>query len=454
MKGNVLKHEIFTLAWAQAWAGQLNRNPHYRSAAQKWEWPLILILEKDPAHGLPENREIYLDLWHGECREARPAEGNDLQEAPYIISAPLPVWQEILAGQADPMMALTRGRLKLRKGNLLKLARYTQAAKQLLASAVQVETAFPVNLPAVTATAPPPEIASAASHRFATTSPGGLRQDILPMRLYHKAKKFGIWNPQDIDLQRDREDWQSLSDLEKEVLLHLTALFQGGEEAVTLDLLPLIMVIAKERRIEEELYLTTFLWEEAKHTEFFRRFLDEVALDHSDLNRFHGPAYQRIFYESLPAAMDALLNDPSPAAQVRASATYNMIVEGTLAETGYHAYYAMLERNDLLPGLREGITYLKRDESRHIAYGIYLLSRLVAREPALWEVLEKHMAIMLEHALATITELFDTYEVIPFGLKLEDFIEYALDQFNKRMNRIENARYQRPEAIDALTEDD
>ncbi|MCB0313415.1 MAG: ribonucleotide-diphosphate reductase subunit beta, partial [Calditrichaeota bacterium] len=138
----------------------------------------------------------------------------------------------------------------------------------------------------------------------------------------------------------------------------------------------------------------------------------------------------------------------------RASATYNMIVEGTLAETGYHAYYAMLERNDLLPGLREGITYLKRDESRHIAYGIYLLSRLVAREPALWEVLEKHMAIMLEHALATITELFDTYEVIPFGLKLEDFIEYALDQFNKRMNRIENARYQRPEAIDALTEDD
>lgn len=452
-----MKHEIFTLPWAQAWAGQLNRNPQYRSAAHKWEWPLILILEKDPAHGLPENREIYLDLWHGECREARPAKGDDLQEVPYIISAPLPVWQEILAGQADPMMALTRGRLKLRKGNLLKLARYNQAAKQLLASAVQVETAFPVDPPAVpiaTTSVTSPEPTPGALHRFATTSPGGLRQDILPMRLYHKAKKFGIWDPQEIDLQRDRADWQGLSDLEKEVLLHLTALFQGGEEAVTLDLLPLIMVIAKEKRIEEELYLTTFLWEEAKHTEFFRRFLDEVACDHSDLNRFHGPAYQRIFYDALPAAMHALLNDPSPAAQIRASATYNMIVEGTLAETGYHAYYAMLERNDLLPGLREGIMYLKRDESRHIAYGIYLLSRLVAREPALWEVLEQHMAAMLDHALATITELFDAYEVIPFGLMLEDFIEYALDQFNKRMNRIESARYQRLEEIEALGADD
>lgn len=452
-----MKHEIFTIAWAQAWAERLNHNPHYRSAAQKWEWPLILVLEKDPAHGLPENRNIYLDLWHGECREARLAGGKDLQEAPYVISASLPVWQEILAGQADPMMALTRGRLKLRKGNLLKLARYAQAAKQLVASAVQVGTAFPLGAPAAPGTLPPaapPESAPAASQRFATTSPGGLRQDTLPMRLYHKAKKFGIWDPRDIDLQRDRADWQGLSDLEKEVLLHLTALFQGGEEAVTLDLLPLIMVIAKEGRIEEELYLATFLWEEAKHTEFFRRFLDEVARDHSDLTRFHGPAYQRIFYEALPAAMNALLNDPSPAAQIRASATYNMIVEGTLAETGYHAYYAMLERNHLLPGLREGIMYLKRDESRHIAYGIYLLSRLVARDPALWEVLEQHIAAMLEHALATITELFDAYEVIPFGLKLEDFIDYALDQFNKRMNRIESARHQRPEEIEALGADD
>jgi len=34
-------------------------------------------------------------------------------------------------------------------------------------------------------------------HRaFATTSERGLRHDILPMRLYHKAKKLGVWDPQ------------------------------------------------------------------------------------------------------------------------------------------------------------------------------------------------------------------------------------------------------------------
>ena len=94
------------------------------------------------------------------------------------------------------------------------------------------------------------------------------------MRLYHKAKKLGIWDPQSIDFTQDILDWQHLKDTEKESLLQLTALFQAGEECVTLDLLPLVMVIAREGRLEEEMFLTTFLWEEAKHTEFFRRFLE------------------------------------------------------------------------------------------------------------------------------------------------------------------------------------
>ena len=60
------------------------------------------------------------------------------------------------------------------------------------------------------------------------------------MRLWHKAKKFGIWNPAEIDFSEDAKQWQNLTDLEREVLMHLATLFQAGEESVTLDLLPLI----------------------------------------------------------------------------------------------------------------------------------------------------------------------------------------------------------------------
>src|SRR5436190_11386211 len=125
-----------------------------------------------------------------------------------------------------------------------------------------------------------------AHHMSFQTVSGSLDRNSLPMRLYQKAKRLGIWDPYDVDLSRDRADWLSLTDLQRVVLLQLTSLFQAGEESVTLDLLPLLMVIAREGRLEEELFLTSFLWEEGKHTEFFRRVLDEVCVETGDLERF------------------------------------------------------------------------------------------------------------------------------------------------------------------------
>ncbi|MFP3488368.1 ribonucleotide-diphosphate reductase, partial [Staphylococcus sp. SIMBA_130] len=92
-----------------------------------------------------------------------------------------------------------------------------------------------------------------------TTSVRGLNEDSLPFRLYQKAKKFGGWDPREIDFTQDVKDWQFLTGDQQEEILRLVSQFQAGEEAVTLDLLPLIMVIAKEGRLEEEMYLTTFL---------------------------------------------------------------------------------------------------------------------------------------------------------------------------------------------------
>jgi len=277
------------------------------------------------------------------------------------------------------------------------------------------------------------------THTFTTTA-RRLRRDIPPMRLYEKAKRLGTWNPDDIDFSQDRADWRGLNDDEQDLILRLTSMFQAGEEAVTLDLLPLIMVIAGEGRLEEELFLTTFLFEEGKHTDFFNRFLTEVAGVDGDLSHYHTPNYRAVFYEALPQAMDRLRDDASPAAQVRAAVTYNMVVEGMLAETGYHAYFSALEANDLLPGQRQGIALLKQDESRHIAYGIFLLSRLMAADGSLWDVIEETMNDLFLPALGVVADAFSHYDPMPFGLVEDDFIDYATSQFQKRIERIERAR--------------
>ena len=285
---------------------------------------------------------------------------------------------------------------------------------------------------------------------FATTAAGGLRYDLPALRLFGKAKRLGTWDPDDINLDQDVRDWQAMADDERDLILRLTSLFVGGEESVTLDLLPLMMAVAGEGRVDEEIYLTSFLWEEAKH--FFASFLQRVATDAGDLHRYHGPSYRRIFYEELPSAMGALLEDPSPKAQARASATYNMIVEGVLAETGYHGYFEALARAGLMPGLREGVGYLKRDEARHLAYGVFLLSRLVAEDGALWSVVEQRMEELLPIALSVIDETLSAYEPIPFGLRAEDFVDFALAQYQRRIARIERARGQTLAEVYAATD--
>ena len=117
-----------------------------------------------------------------------------------------------------------------------------------------------------------------------------------------------------------------------------------------------------------------------------------------------------------------------------------MIVEGVLAETGYHVYHEVLQRNNLMPGAQRGIALLKQDESRHIAYGIYLLSRLLAENESLWRVVEETMSQLLPTALGIISEAFAAYDKVPFDLSENEFTLFAMGQFQKRLQRLEKAR--------------
>jgi len=280
------------------------------------------------------------------------------------------------------------------------------------------------------------------STRYATISGRGLDWDSVPMRLFQKAKRLGTWDPQQLDFAADTADWKAFTDTERDFLLRTLALFQAGEEGVTSDLLPLIMAIAEEGRIEEEIFLTSFLWEEAKHVEFFRRWLDDVAVARDDLQRYLTPSYRQLFLVELPSALNALKTDRSVNAQIRASVTYNMIIEGVLAETGYHGFRQALEANHRLPGLLDGIRLTARDESRHIRYGVFLLDRLINQSPDGWDVMNQRMNELLGPAMGVISEFWDGYDESdpPFGQRMETYLDYASTQFDKRMKVLERDR--------------
>jgi len=242
----------------------------------------------------------------------------------------------------------------------------------------------------------------------------GLDRESLPFRLYEKSKQLGVWDPQAIDLTADVAGWPELTEEQRDFILRLLALFVGGEESVVGDLLPVLAAIGSEGRLEEQLYLTAFLWEEGKHVEFFCRYLDEVVGDAGDLTRFHGPMYQLLMYRELPNAMEALRKDTRPEVQARAAVTYMMIVEGVLAETAYDVLIGALDDEGALPGLSAGLKALRRDESRHLAFGLYWLSRLVRASPAVWDAVDARFKDLTPIALGVATESAGQYESPPF----------------------------------------
>lgn len=268
-----------------------------------------------------------------------------------------------------------------------------------------------------------------------------INHTLLPMIDYHKAKAL-LWDPRAIDLDQDRRDWATMAEAERDLILRVAALFHAGEEAVAHDLAPLLVAVRRAGgHIEDEFFLTTQIFEEAKHMEFFDRWLDEVIGGPIDLLSYLGPSYGPVFFEALPNALNRLLTDASAQAQVEASVIYHLIIEGVLAETGYHGFYQALKARGLLPGLVQGIELVQRDEARHIAFGVYFLQRHVKADPALWNVIEARMAELLPAALDVVGDAFMPYgDDIPFNLDVAEMITYASDQFNKRLSAVERAR--------------
>jgi ribonucleoside-diphosphate reductase beta chain len=275
---------------------------------------------------------------------------------------------------------------------------------------------------------------------FGALRAGGLNWNYLPMKLFVQGQER-FWPSYDIDFTQDAEDWDAFDGAEREAALYLCASFLAGEEAVTEDIQPFMQAMSAEGRLEDEMYLTQFAFEEAKHTEVFRRWLDAVGVK-EDLHGYvqDNPGYRKIFYEELPLALDALLDDPSPAAQVRASVTYNHIVEGMLALTGYHAWNLVCKGRGIAPGMQEIVKRIGSDERRHMAWGTFTCRRHVAGDDAVWSVVEQRMQELIPAAIEMVSYPFEQLGVAPFGIEKDDMVQYAFGRGSRRMGTIQSAR--------------
>ncbi|WP_216828512.1 R2-like ligand-binding oxidase [Alkalihalobacterium elongatum] len=278
---------------------------------------------------------------------------------------------------------------------------------------------------------------------FQTAGTQLINWDAPGYKLYEKAKKFGGWDPKSIDFSQDKVDFQKLNDAEREMICLLVSQFAAGEEAVTLDILPMIAAMSRQGRLEDTMYLTTFVYEEAKHTELFARWREEVGML-EDLTKYHNENYRKIFYEKLPEAMDRLYTDDSSAAIIRAATIYHMIVEGLLAESGYHSFRQAFESKGVCPGILKAVDYLNRDEGRHIGFGTYTIQRLITEDEKNYDVFMETMDELLPLALGVIQDTMPYAENEDgekvFGIDWSMMIDYGLKQYQLREMTVSRAK--------------
>jgi putative sterol carrier protein len=127
--------------WASALREAINKSDAYRSAAKTWEGDFYFIIE--PEGSLTERSILYVDLWHGDCRDAFVAVDESVKSPEFVINAPVSAWKQVVTKQIDPVQALMTRRLKLR-GNMMKIMRAVKAAQELVNCCTMVPTEFPV----------------------------------------------------------------------------------------------------------------------------------------------------------------------------------------------------------------------------------------------------------------------------------------------------------------------
>ena len=128
-------------AWVKAMMIDLNESSAYLEAAKNWEGDFFFVVE--PGGTLEKPVTLYMDLFHGKCRDAFEATDPDAQKPAFRLSGPVAAWKKVMTKKLDPMQAMMTGQLKL-SGNMAIVMRNVRAAKELVESCTRIDTLFPV----------------------------------------------------------------------------------------------------------------------------------------------------------------------------------------------------------------------------------------------------------------------------------------------------------------------
>lgn len=251
------------------------------------------------------------------------------------------------------------------------------------------------------------------------------------------------WSVGDLDFTLDRQDWLNATDIERKSTLWSHRLFFNGEERVTATLAPFVWAAPTP---EIEIFLSTQMVDEARHTVFFERWWREVVgTDAKDMGELlaeirpdTNEGYNTLFYDRLPSTAQRLASNPKDFdAFVEGITIYHIIVEATIALTGQRfELESMREQGATDRGFYRGFTAVARDESRHVSFGIKVLQEAVRENPERFAPLIQRTLVECLPLVTGTLDPPDPRYITDFGHTESEILQFAFDSLNKRLRAI------------------
>ena len=258
-----------------------------------------------------------------------------------------------------------------------------------------------------------------------------------PQTLYRHWEE-SQWNPFEIDLAADREQWHAMDD--RTLVSFVLGSLMVAEERITTEFSGLVGAHGSE---EEATFLATQQVDEARHMQFYARFQDEVVSDpapiaaHVERAREQiSPAFRTIFDEKLVAAHERLVANPADrGAKVAFVTIYHLILESTLGLTTFEFSTRFMEREGLLPGFVAGYSKIHEDEHRHIGYGVWYLRGAVGADPGAADVVRATLRELLPAVAESLT-LPAGADASQLGASADELKGFALEGLTRRLKII------------------
>jgi ribonucleotide reductase beta subunit family protein with ferritin-like domain len=251
----------------------------------------------------------------------------------------------------------------------------------------------------------------------------------------------GNWKATEIDFGEDVVQWnETFTELQRRAAFWNYSLFFHGEDAVADNLSPYIDAAPLE---EQKYFLTTQQVDEARHSVFFHRFMNEVAGVEGNVAQTLATTapeltwgFRRVF-EHLDKTADDLRRDRSLTQLAKSVTLYHIVVEATLAQPGQHFIESYLTEHDLLPGFRSGMANVALDEQRHIGFGVKLLADLVRQDPECREAIIEMLQEVGSYAVSVfIPPNWDREYTRCFGFELEQIYGEGLISLETKLRTI------------------